>query len=105
MYIPRPAKLPFQQHVVLANRKWVTMLPKVYEALSMTVLEKQQRLGFTVLMKGFQGTDPHKCILCGSRRCFAGTQAGKHATELLPDRLHRLAKKRWLKMLMLGQCV
>ncbi|RAP72028.1 putative transposase [Candidatus Erwinia dacicola] len=28
---------------------------------------------------------------------FAGTMAGVHATRMLSDRLHRMAKKRWLQ--------
>nr|WP_315901769.1 transposase [Serratia fonticola] len=48
---------------VLANRKRSQLLPKVYEALSMTVRDKPKRPGFAVLMKGFLGTDPYQCIL------------------------------------------
>ncbi|WP_404319977.1 hypothetical protein RX799_24450 [Klebsiella oxytoca] len=59
------------------------------------VQEKPKRPGFAVLMKGFPGTDPYQCILCKGRLRFAGAMAGEHATKMLSDRLHRMAKKRW----------
>ncbi|MFB9085946.1 hypothetical protein ACFFW8_10505 [Erwinia tracheiphila] len=65
----------------LSNRKRGTLLPKVYEALEMTVREKPKRPGFAVLMKGFLGTDPYQCILCKGRLRFAGAVAGDHATK------------------------
>lgn len=49
-------------------------------------------------MKGFLGTDPYQCILCKGRLRFAGAVAGEHATKMLSDRLHQMAKKRWLRM-------
>jgi hypothetical protein len=55
-------------------------------------------------MKGFLGTDPYKCILCGDRLRFAGAVAGEHATKMLSDRLHRMAKKRWLQISELDEC-
>ncbi len=88
----------------LANRKRGTLLPRVYEALQMQAREKPEKPGFAVLMKGFLGTDPYKCILCGDRLRFAGAQAGAHATELLSERLCGMGKKRWLRMTELGQC-
>ncbi|CAK9887116.1 MAG: hypothetical protein XXXJIFNMEKO3_LKCDNKCA_00064 (plasmid) [Candidatus Erwinia impunctatus] len=88
----------------LANRKRGTLLPKVYEALQMTVREKPQRPGFAVLMKAFLGTDPYQCILCKGRLIFAGTMAGEHAAKMLSDRLHQMAKKRWLRMPELDRC-
>ena len=88
----------------LANRKRGSLLPKVYEALAMTAREKPQKPGFAVLMKGFLGTDPYKCILCGDRLRFAGAQAGMRATELLSERLHGMEKKRWLRTPVLDQC-
>lgn len=63
----------------LANRKRGTLLPKVYDALEMTVREKPKRPGFAVLMKGFLGTDPYQCILCKGRLRFANALAGEHA--------------------------
>ncbi|ALX97456.1 hypothetical protein AV650_28275 (plasmid) [Serratia fonticola] len=81
----------------LANRKRATLLPKVYDALEMTVREKPKQPGYAVLMKGFLGTDPYQCILCKSPLRFAGALAGKHATKMLSDKLHRTAKKRWLQ--------
>ncbi len=51
----------------LANRKRGSLLPKVYEALEMTVRERPKRRGFAVLMKGFLRTVPHQCILCKGR--------------------------------------
>ncbi|HED3891757.1 TPA: hypothetical protein R4229_004205 [Morganella morganii] len=56
------------------------------------------------MMKGFQGTDPYQCILCKGRLRFAGAVAGEHTTKLLSDRLHRMAKKRWLQAPHLDQC-
>ncbi|CAK9887101.1 MAG: hypothetical protein XXXJIFNMEKO3_LKCDNKCA_00049 (plasmid) [Candidatus Erwinia impunctatus] len=88
----------------LANRKRGTLLPKVWEALSMTAREKPKRPGFAVLMKGFLGTDPYQCILCKGRLRFAGAVAGEHATKMLSDRLQQMAKKRWLRMPALDQC-
>jgi hypothetical protein len=64
---------------------------------------KPEKPGFAVLMKGFLGTDPYKCILCGDRLRFASAQAGTHATELLSERLQGMAKKRWLRMPELDQ--
>nr|WP_176110203.1 hypothetical protein [Izhakiella australiensis] len=55
-------------------------------------------------MKGFLGTDPYKCILCGDRLRFAGAQAGTHAVELLSERLRGMEKKQWLRMPELAQC-
>lgn len=75
----------------LANRKRGTLLPKVYDALAMTVREKPKRPGFAVLMKGFLGTDPYQCIQCKGRLRFAGAMAGEHATKLLSDRLLQMA--------------
>lgn len=87
-----------QYYGFLANRKRGTLLPKVYDALEMTVREKPKRPGFAVLMKSFLGTAPYQCILCKGRLRFTGAMAGEHATNLLSDRLHRLAKKRWLQI-------
>ncbi|WP_338505645.1 IS91 family transposase [Erwinia aphidicola] len=87
----------------LANRKRGSLLPKVWEALSMTAREKPKRPRFAVLMKGFLGTDPYQCILCKGRLRFAGAVAGEHATKMLSDRLHQMAKKRWLRMPALDQ--
>lgn len=58
----------------LANRKRGTLLPRIYEALHMQAREKLEKPGFAVLKKGFLGTDPYKCILCGDRLRFAGAQ-------------------------------
>ncbi len=88
----------------LANRKRGTLLPKVYDALAMTVQEKPKRPGFAVLMKVFFGTDPYQCILCKGRLRFAGAVAGEHATKMLSDRLQRMAKKRWFQTLLMGKC-
>ncbi|MEN4757762.1 transposase, partial [Pantoea agglomerans] len=88
----------------LANRKRGTLQPRVYEALHMQAREKPEKPGFTVLMKGFLGTDPYKCILCGDQLRFAGAQAGMHATKLLSERLRGMEKKRWLRMPELDQC-
>lgn len=82
----------------LSNSKRGTLLPKVYEALDMEEKKKPKTPGFAALMKGFLGTDPYKCILCGDRLRFSGAQAaGQHATEMLSERLHGIAKKRWLR--------
>ncbi|MFP2470822.1 transposase [Pseudescherichia vulneris] len=81
----------------LSNRKRGMLLPQVYEALGMEVRKKPETPGFAALMKGFLGTDPYKCILCGDRLRFTGAQRGTHATELLSERLHGIAKKRWLR--------
>ncbi|WP_442904105.1 IS91 family transposase [Hafnia sp.] len=81
----------------LSNRKRGALLVKVYEALEMEERKKPEAPGFAALMKGFLGTDPYKCILCGDRLRFAGAQAGQHATEMLSERLGGIAKKRWLR--------
>ncbi|OON41018.1 hypothetical protein BTJ39_03350 [Izhakiella australiensis] len=65
---------------------------------------KAGETGGAVLMKGFLGTDPYKCILCGDRLRFAGAQAGTHAVELLSERLRGMEKKQWLRMPELAQC-
>lgn len=81
----------------LSNRKRGQLLPRVYLALEMTVRKKPEKPGFAALMKGFLGTDPYKCILCGDRLRFTGAQAGTHATELLSERLREMEKQRWLR--------
>ena len=81
----------------LSNRKRSELLPKVYEALNMAIRKKPEKPGFSVLMKGFLRTDPYKCILCGDRLRFTCAQAGKHAAELLSERLHGIEQKRWLR--------
>ncbi|WP_419236882.1 IS91 family transposase [Serratia fonticola] len=88
----------------LTNRKRGSLLPKVYDALEMTVREKPKRPEFAVLMKGFLGTDPYQCILCKVRLRFAGAVAGEHATKMLSDRLQRMEKKRWLQAPALDKC-
>jgi len=80
----------------LANRKRGTLLPKVYDALEMTVREKPKRPRFAMLMKAFLGTAPYQSILCKGRLRFAGAMAGEHTTKLLSERLHRMEKKQWL---------
>nr|WP_245166576.1 hypothetical protein [Candidatus Erwinia dacicola] len=62
-----------------ATRKRGSLLPLVYEALQMTPRKKPEKPGFAVLMKGFLGTDPYKCILCGDRLRFTSAQAGTQA--------------------------
>ncbi|MFE8663978.1 hypothetical protein ACFYLP_15275 [Serratia nevei] len=76
----------------------------MYEALQMQALEKPEKPGFAVLMKGFMGTNPSKCILCDNRLRFSGAQAGTHTRELLSERLRGMDKKRWLRMPELAQC-
>lgn len=56
----------------LANRKRGSQLPKVYDALEMTVREKPKLPGFALLMKGLLGTDPYQCILCKGVVCGRG---------------------------------
>lgn len=72
------------------------MLPQVYEALEMDVRKKPEKPGFAALMKAFLRTDPYKCILCGNRLRFVSAQAGRHATELVAERLQNIDRKRWL---------
>lgn len=86
----------------LSNRKRGKLLPLVYAALEMEARKKPEKPGFAVLMKGFLGTDPYKCILCGNRLHFAGAQAGRLATEMLSERLHGIARKRWLESQVAG---
>ncbi|REI39449.1 IS91 family transposase, partial [Klebsiella variicola] len=80
----------------LSNRKRGKLLPKVYEALEMEARKKPEQPGFAALMKAFLRTDPYKCILCGNRLRFTSAQAGRHATELVAERLHNIDRKRWL---------
>lgn len=81
----------------LSNRKRGELLPKVYEALEMKARKKPAQPGFAALMKEFLRTDPYKCILCGNRLHFTGAEAGRHATELVAERLHNIDRKRWLQ--------
>ncbi|MMZ57165.1 hypothetical protein D3C81_755840 [compost metagenome] len=60
----------------LANRKRDTLMPKTYEAPSITPRDKPQKLRFSVLMRTLLGSDPYQCILCKSRLRFAGFVAG-----------------------------
>lgn len=73
----RSSSARIRHYGFLSNRKRGTLLPRVYDALEMKAREKPKTPGFVTLMKGFLGTDPYKCILCGSRLRFAG--AGRHA--------------------------
>ncbi|RAP71769.1 putative transposase domain protein, partial [Candidatus Erwinia dacicola] len=66
--------------------------------------KKPEKPGFAVLMKGFLGTDPYKCILCGDRLRFTSAQAGTQAMALLLERLRGMEKKRWLRMPEPDQC-
>lgn len=78
----------------LANRKPGELLPKVYEALQMEARKKPEKPGFAALIKEFLRTDPYKCILLGNRLRFTGAQAGRHALELVTERLHSIDRKR-----------
>ncbi len=80
----------------LSNRKRVTLLPKVYEALQMEDRKKPEKPGFAALIKEFLRTDPYKCILCGNRLRFVSAQAGRHESELVAERQHNIDRKRWL---------
>lgn len=102
-HIPARHFMMVRYYGFLANLKRGQLLPKVYEALSITVRDKPKRPGFAVLMKGFLGTDPYQGILCGDRLRFSGAEAGMHATELLSERLHGMEKKRWLRTPVLDQ--
>lgn len=76
-----------------ANRKRGSLLPNVYNVLAMTSREKPKHASFSVLMKGFLGTDPNQCILSKNRLHVAGAVAGEQATKLLSNRLNQIAKK------------
>lgn len=80
----------------LSSRKRGELLPKVYDALEMEARKKPEQPGFAALMKGFLRTDPYKCILCGNRLRVVSVQAGRHASELVAERLHNIDRKRWL---------
>ncbi|GKL23049.1 Uncharacterised protein [Klebsiella variicola] len=80
----------------LSSRKRGELLPKVYEALEMEARKTPEQPGLAALMKGLLRTDPYKCLLCGNRLRFSSAQAGRHATELVAERLHNIARKRWL---------
>lgn len=80
----------------LYSRKRGELLPKVYDALEMEARKTPEQPGFAALMKGFLRTDPYKCLLCGNRLRLSSAQAGRHATELEAERLHNIARKRWL---------
>nr|WP_273908606.1 hypothetical protein [Enterobacter bugandensis] len=81
----------------LSNRKRGTLLSQVYKALQMEARKKPEQPGFVALMKEFLRTDPYKCILCGNRLRFTSAQAGRHASELVAERLHNIDRKRWLR--------
>ena len=68
----------------------------MYEALEREARKKPEQPGFAVLMKGFLRTGPYKCILCGNRLRFVSAQAGRHASEIVAERLHNIDRKRWL---------
>jgi len=68
----------------------------VYAALDMKVRQKPEQPHVAALMKEFLRTDPYKCILCGNRLRFVSAQGGRHATELVAERLHNIDRKRWL---------
>ena len=77
-------------------------MPKVYEALQMEARKKTEQPGFASLLKGFLRTEPYKCIFCGNRLRFVSAQAGRHTTELVAERVHRIARKLWLLTLAAG---
>ncbi len=81
----------------LSNRKRGELQRKVYEALEMEARKKTEQPGFAALMKEFLRTDPYKCILCGNRLRFVSAQTGRHASELVAERLHSIDRKRWLR--------
>lgn len=62
----------------------------------MEARKKPEHPGFAALIKGFLRTEPYKCILCGNQLRFVSAQAGRHATELVAERLHSIDRKRWL---------
>ena len=80
----------------LSSRKRGELLPKVYDALQMEARKKPEQPGFAALMKAFLRTEPYRCILCGNRLRFSSTQAGRHASVLMAERLHNIDRKRWL---------
>lgn len=80
----------------LSNRKRGSLLPQVYEALQMEARKKPEQPGLASLLKGVLRTDPYQCILFGNRLRFVSAQAGRHATALVAERLHNIARKRWL---------
>ncbi len=53
-----------------------------------------EKLGFAGLIKEYLRADPYKCILCGDRLCFVSAKVGRHASELVSERLHGIARKR-----------
>lgn len=63
----------------------------------MTRHKKLQKPEFAVPMKAFLGTEPYQCILYKDQLRFASAVAGEHTTKLLLNRLHRMAKKRWIQ--------
>lgn len=86
----------------LSNRKRGRLLPQVYEALEMEARKRPEKPGFAALMKAFLRTDPYRCILCGDRLRFVSAEPGRHASELVLERQHRIERKRWLKSQVAG---
>lgn len=95
-HIPEKHFKTVRYYGFLSNRKRAELLPKVYEALKMDAGKKPEKPGFAALMKGFLRTEPYRCLLCGNRLRFSSAQAGRHATELVAERLHGIDRKRWL---------
>ena len=77
----------------LSSRKRDKLLPLVYDALQMKARKTPEKPSFAALMKQYLRTDSYKCILCGDRLCFASAQAGRHASELVAERLHNINRK------------
>nr|WP_249424228.1 hypothetical protein [Klebsiella aerogenes] len=73
------------------NNNW-PLLNALFRAATRAMLRWARKQG----LKAFLHTDPYKCILCGNRLRFTGAQAGRHASELMAERLHNIDRKRWL---------
>lgn len=76
----------------------------MYEALQMDTRKKPEQPGFASLLKGFLRMDPYKCILCGNRLRFVSAEAGRHATELVAERLLNIDRNAGSVMALAAGC-
>ena len=80
-HIPEKGFRMIRYYGFLANRVRSKWLPKVYDLLNQTV-KKVKKIRYAGLLKSNFGTDPMKCILCGSPMRFVSLTRGKTLDQL-----------------------
>ena len=71
------------------------LLEDVVYAITETVRKTARQITLRGIYQRLLKVDPLKCILCGNRLRFVSAQSGRHAAELVAERLHKIDRKRW----------